>query len=653
MEKNQKNMKISKALLGLCAGLALAIPASVTPGLAAPDIPIMNQIQMESGANYKHNTDSLEFKRDQQYINDDYNRYERRKNAIENPSKENQVIKNYDPNGSLMQAQVEDIDTKGVYVNSVEVSPSEILTKEEIDNIIRPIIGKNVFIGDITSVVNQINQLYASKGFVTAKAFLPEQTVTNGNIYIELVESRVGNITVHENKYTRDKFITDRLPQKKGDLFDIVELEKDILDFNRYNEGVNLTANLKAGEADGTTDIEITAHENFPFHLVGVMDNAGRYTTGNLRGGAMIYADSLFHNRDKLSIGTYFSGGSVSPFFDYNIPVNRKDGRVGFLFSSGLSKIKYGEFKDLDLRSKAYMYSLYYTQPIVRKPGFELKTYAALNYKRARTTMGLLSDFGLDDELGLDQVTSVDVALNMRKDTKYGIWYLNQGVSYAAPIFDNDSNYVKISGGAVRLHDFSHGFIGQMRANYQVIPNNRHIPYIDQFQAGGLATVRGYSEGLMIGKNGFYINNELMFPLLPREITSPRSKEKISFIGKYVKGAVFADFGGVFPSTSEDYYDDNYFMASLGMGLRVQLPGDLTGRLYWGFPLINHSWETDHKIGRFHFELTMEPNFDALLRHRSTAKAVKAEPLPPAEPVNNYDDIRHYDYFNDGGGGSL
>ena len=49
----------------------------------------------------------------------------------------------------------------------------------------------------------------------------------------------------------------------------------------------------------------------------------------------------------------------------------------------------------------------------------------------------------------------------------------------------------------------------------------------------------------------------------------------------------------------------------------------------------------------------MEPNFDALLRNRSTAKAVKAQPMPPAEPVNNYDDIRHYDYFNDGGGGSL
>lgn len=172
----------------------------------------------------------------------------------------------------------------------------------------------------------------------------------------------------------------------------------------------------------------------------------------------------------------------------------------------------------------------------------------------------------------------------MRKDTKYGIWYLNQGVGYAVPILGKESNYIKISGGAVRLHDFSHGVIGQLRSSYQVIPNNKHIPYLDQFQAGGLATVKGYSEGLMIGKNGYYLSGELMFPLLPRTITSPRSGEKVPFIGKYVKGAVFVDHGGIFPSTGEDYYDDNYFMTSIGMGLRVQLPGDLSARLYWGYP---------------------------------------------------------------------
>lgn len=644
MKKNKKSINFIKAILGISALCVIALPASSAPDLGNIN---PNSIIQDVNSNYTHDINSIRDRQYQQELKEDYQRYEQKRDYQNNPSKENQIIKNYNPNSSFMQAQVEDIDTKGVYIDSVEVAPSQILSKEEINKIVQPIVGKNVFMNDIVNVINEINNLYASKGFVTAKAFLPEQTVTNGKIYIELVESKVGNITVNQNRWTKSKYITDRMPQKQNDLFDIVELEKDILDFNRYNEGVNLTANLKAGEEEGTTDIELTAHENFPFHLVGIFDNAGRYSTGSLRGGAMLYADSLFGRRDRMSIGSYFSGGAISPFFDYNIPVNKRDGRIGFLYSSSFAKIRYGDLADLDLKSKSYMYSLYYSQPLIRKQGFELKGYTALNYKRARTSV-------FDDiiQLGTDEVTSIDVALNMRKDTKYGIWYLNQGVGYAVPILGKESNYIKISGGAVRLHDFSHGVIGQLRSSYQVIPNNKHIPYLDQFQAGGLATVRGYSEGLMIGKNGYYLSGELMFPLLPRTITSPRSGEKVPFIGKYVKGAVFVDHGGIFPSTGEDYYDDNYFMTSIGMGLRVQLPGDLSARLYWGYPLINHSWETDHKIGRFHFELTMEPNFDALLRNRSTVARVEEKHVE-AEPVNNYDDIRHYDYFNDGGGGSL
>ena len=332
----------------------------------------------------KHDTDMLRYKRNEKEIKEDYNIYENKRNFTGN---EGQVIKDYNSDSSFMQGQIEDIDTQGVYINSVEVAPSSILSKDEVNNVVKQLVGKNVFISDIQKAIDEINNLYAQKGFVTAKAFLPEQTVQNGHIYIELVESKIGNITVQENRWTKSKYITDRLPQKQGQLFDIVELEKDILDFNRYNEGVRLSANLKAGEENGTTDIEITADEKLPFHLVGIMDNAGRYQTGRLRGGAMIYADSLFGVRDRLSIGSYFAGGAISPFADYNIPVNKKDGRVGFMYSSTFAKIKYGPYEPLDLKSKSYIYSLYYSQPLVRKPGFELKSYAALNYKRARTSL--------------------------------------------------------------------------------------------------------------------------------------------------------------------------------------------------------------------------------------------------------------------------
>ena len=624
-------------------------------------VPVMNEV----GGASVHDSDVMRYDKNRRRGESDYYQYEQKRYGTGGSAVTNSAPPNAIPDA--MKATVDEIGSKGVYINSIEVSPSEILTKEEINSIIGQYVGKNVFMSDIQNAINALNNVYAEKGYVTARAYLPEQTVSNGNIRIELIESKIGDITVVNNKYTTDNYILKRMPQKSGDLFDIVDLEQDVLDFNRYHDGVNLAANLKAGTTPGTTDIELTAQETFPFHLIGMMDNAGRRSTGQLRGGPALVADSLFHHRDQMSIGSYFSKGAISPFFDYSYPINKKDGRIGFSYSSTFAKVKNGPYSWMGLKSNSYIYSLYYDQPLVRKRGFELKSFAALNYKRSRSWSNLGNMFSeaygypIEDPIkDVDQVTSIDLGLNMRKDTKYGIWYLNQNASMALPIFDSDSSYFKYSGGILRLHDFSHGVIGQLRGSYQIIPNSKHIPYLDQFQTGGLATVRGYSEGVMLGKSGYFFSGELMFPLLPRTRTDKDGVTR-NFIGNYIKGAVFADTAGVFPYVGEDIYGGSYFLASIGMGVRVQLPGDLSARLYWGYPLINNAYEQHRHMGRFHFELTLEPDFDALLSKRSTKAQPAPQPAPkqpglaPVEPAgpNNYDDIRHYDYLLDGSATAL
>ncbi len=636
----------------LSAIIMLSAFCMMSPQVKAVPIPeaTLNAIQGQAGRNIKHDTDTWQYENRHRDLNADYDSYKEQQRGTDGKST---VIQGSSvQEDDVIRAKVEELETKGVFVNSVQVAPSEILTGEEIESVVSKYTGRNLFITDIQQMIDDLNNLYAQKGFVTARAFLPEQQVENGAIFVDLLESRIGKVTVKDNKWTKSKYIVDRIPQKENELFDIVKLEADVLDFNRYNEGVNLSANLKAGEVPGTTDIELSAKESFPFHIMGVMDNMGRKSTGSLRGGPMLVADSLFGYRDRMALGSYFSHGAVSPFFDYNIPVNKRDGRVGFGYSSTMATVMEGMYAPLGLKSRAHIFSLYYSQPLKRTPGFELKAYGSLNYKFSRTTMDALRLFGVSDVLRRDEVTSVDVGLNMRKDTARGIWYLSQGLSYAAPLFDNDSNYFKYTGGMLRIHDFSHGVIGQLRANYQVIPNSRDIPYLDQFMAGGLLTVRGYSEGTLIGKNGYFTSAELMFPLLPREITSPRSGEKVPFIGKFIKGAVFFDHAGVFPQARYDAYDGSYFLASTGMGLRVQLPGDLTARLYWGYPLVNNAYEYDKKYGRFHFDLTLEPNIDKLLKNRSVAAKVvpQVQKEVEAEFINNYDDVRHYDYFLDGSG---
>ena len=123
------------------------------------------------------------------------------------------------------------------------------------------------------------------------------------------------------------------------------------------------------------------------------------------------------------------------------------------------------------------------------------------------------------------------------------------------------------------------------------------LTWLEQFQIGGLSTVRGYSEGLLLGKSGYFASAEIITPLpfLPKAIGSDR----LGYIypREMVKGAVFMDNGMIFPYKYGDAIDSGDFLMSWGLGLRVNLSTDVAARFYWGFGL-NNRYETDQKMGQ-------------------------------------------------------
>ena len=83
---------------------------------------------------------------------------------------------------------------------------------------------------------------------------------------------------------------------------------------------------------------------------------------------------------------------------------------------------------------------------------------------------------------------------------------------------------------------------------------------------------------------------------------------------------LFRSHAGIFPykGTGEGSqgYNQHDFLASLGFGLKFTLPKDINIRLSWGFPLMRNNHEEKPKCGRFHFEMNITPDFDALLKMR-------------------------------------
>lgn len=592
MKKQILLILICCSVLQISTFAAPEIPPSVIPGTINP-----------------HDLQNIKYREVEKQVQEDFQNYEKRKKEGKIKPEKQKKIK-----AKVEKAKIEDYATKGVYVNNIEVAPSQILTEQEIKDIIEDYTQTNLTFENLQEIVDKINKLYLEKGFVTARAYLPEQTIENETVKIELLEGKVGDVTIEGNKWTRTSYIDKRLNLKKGELFNIQGLEQNLMIFNRYNDNVELSGTLLPGQSQlGTTDVDVKVREKLPFHITALMDNAGRSTIGKFRGGLMLQDDSLFGFRDRLTIGAYANKYSVTPFADYNIPVNKKDGRIGFNFSSGFSKIGHGPYEMFNIKSRSQNYSLYYTQPLYRKPWTELSSTTSIAYKRSVTSFD-------GEDLFKNEVTTAQTGLSFRYDTKRGIWYLNQNVSYSFPIFDKDSNYLKLDGGILRIHDFGHGFVGTLRGNYQVIPNKRVVPYIDQMVAGGMATVRGYSEGLLIGRSGYILSAEMLFPILPRTIKSKDKTKEYPFLGTFMKGFVFADHAGIFPykGTGEGSqgYNQNDFLMSLGFGFRFNLPKDINLRIAWGFPVMRNSHEEVSKCGRFHIELSLTPDFDALVKLR-------------------------------------
>lgn len=584
------------------------IIASVISQSAVFSAPSVFNVIPQTGTINTHDMDTLKNRIIEDEVTKDFKNYKKHRKEKDKLQQQEQKKEKK----KVIKAKAEEYATKGVYAENIRVSPSQILTQDEIQAILEEYIGTNVTFEQLQGIVKDLNRLYLKKGFVTARAYLPEQTIENGIINIELLEGKFGNVNIYDNKWTKKKYIEDQLDLKKGKIFDIKLVEERILNFNRYNDTVQLTGDLAKGEEIGTTDINIHTHERLPFHLTALMDNAGRSTIGQYRGGLMLQDDSLFGYRDKLTLGAYANKHSVTPFADYNFPVNKKDGRIGFNYSSSFSEIAHGPYKMFNIKSRSHNYSLYFNQPIIRKPWMEFASTTSIGYKQATTRFD-----GWD--LYTDKITYAQTGLNFRYDSKRGIWYLNQSVYYAFPIFQSQSNYLKLEGGLLRIHDFGHGVVGTVRGNYQVIPKNL-VPYIDQFVAGGVATVRGYSEGLLIGRSGYILSGELMFPVLPRTIKSKDKTKEIPFVGSFVKMFGFIDHAYVFPYKGDGpdapCYNSNDVLISMGLGFRFQLPGSVSLRICWGFPLMRNAYEETSKCGRFHFELSLTPDFDALVAMR-------------------------------------
>ncbi len=477
---------------------------------------------------------------------------------------------------------------RNIPVKSFELNESAILSAGEIRAVLAPYEGKTLSLADLFEAVAGLNKLYADKNMPTARALLPPQEIRDGVVKIRLVEARVGAIKVGQVSQVSPEFIQQRLTLVSGELMSVSRLESDLQRFNRLHE-VQLRASVQPGLKTGETDIQLEAAEPKRYQYSLFADNAGRYTVGEERVGLTARVAGLTGRGDSLMFTGTLAEGADSYALAYALPLNPDDLKLDIAYSQGGIKVVDGGFVPLDVSGTSSDFSVGLSQPVLVDAQRLWSLYGRMAVKES------VSKFGGAEQLNMD-LTVLTAGASGEYQSDSSSWNLDVNLNQGLRGLGSESSFTALRANAAWLKRLNLRAQSILRGGLQISPTSL-IPASEQFQLGGGSSVRGYSEGLLSGRNGYLISGELRYALQNPEDYLTRSPNT-----PLLTGFVFLDHGGAFPYRPRPLKDatgDDY-LTGAGVGLLVDWKSRVSGRLAVGWPLRQNAAEAVEREPRLH-----------------------------------------------------
>lgn len=476
-----------------------------------------------------------------------------------------------------------------ISVRRIVTNPSEILSESEIRSVLAPYENRELAMSQLIEAAEAIQRLYAARGRLAARAFVPAQEVADGVVQISLVEARLGEISISNNRSTDADYVRGYLSSQEGELVSVAQLERDLRRFNQLHD-VNLRAALAPGSVFGTTNFELSVDEPARWQPMAFVDNAGREDVGLERIGLSVAVASLMGFRDRLALAVNFSedldqgtkGGSLS----YDFPLNALGTRATLTYDRSNVVVIGGPIEVLNVRGTAWNAGLNVRHPFLVSPRLRIDAFAAYADKKSNT------DF---DDVELFSVATK--TLSFGADFQ---WRHDRGASAMRHQITTDwtgiggnGDFVRYNGDFTNTSVYAGNIATTVRARVQ-LGSEALLPSTEQFQIGGIATVRGYDEGLLIGDDGYFLSAEASMPINEENSRS--------------RAFVFLDHGAAYAfKGNNEGRDRNDYLTSIGAGLNFSLTKSISGRLSVGFPLKSRTDVDGRDSPRLHFFIQSAP----------------------------------------------
>jgi hemolysin activation/secretion protein len=501
-----------------------------------------------------------------------------------------------------------------IVVTNFEFTGNTVFSAEELSEIkilgtektIGSVENESYSFGQLLQIASQVADFYAQKGYRTSGAVIsiPQETQQQkkGIVTIQIIEGKLEAIQVREIDSTMrrrlDSYVEARLGAEVGEPLNVDRtLESlQLLQLDPVIESIS--ARLAAGSQQGSSVLEVDYLEADTFNAFINLNNARSPNVGSFQREVGINTTNLTGFADSLRLSYINTDGSDALNLGYEVPVTNTNGTLRFDFLLNDNRVIEPPLDDInedgnepDITSEFSSYELTYRQPIIRSIEEQTFREFAIGFSASfRDNQVLLFDeFPLSlsaDEEGRTKVfalrfsqdytqQSAEEVFALRSQFSVGIGgVLGSTVKADVPGVEEipDSRFFawRGQGQYVRLLDTDMVFV--LQSNIQIA--DRGLVPIEQFALGGMGSVMGYRQNLVLTDNGFFAGAEVRLPVL-----------RVPEWQAVLQVVPFINYG-IGWNTNIDTPDPND-LASVGLGLLWRQGDDLNIRLDWGIPLMD------------------------------------------------------------------
>lgn len=485
----------------------------------------------------------------------------------------------------------------------------------------------------IQGLTQYILSVYQARHYAGIYVFVPEETVREGKelvdgiLLVRVLEAPISEVSIKfydiernevEKGYLRRSAVEKWSPVKTGKVVNQKKLDY-LVNLLNLNPDRHVSAVVSRGAEPNTLAIEYDIYETNPWHYFIQTDNSG---TDDRKWAPRVglINTSLFGIDDRfIAVGQAMPDSTIdenySLYGSYDFPVMGPRLRLNL----------YGAYSEFDITPEAGVFdflgrgSLYggiLRYNALQKKGWFFDVTGSVSHEESKITPSLFPEFFESDvEINLWSV-GIDVhrSDDMSKTSLIFNMAMSMGGSSQSSFWDSDTetgarrnaerDFTIYTTSANHSRYLDQNKVQQLRGTVRwIVPSERLVP-AKMTSFGGMYSVRGYEEYEIVADGGILASIQYEFDLVRHSMTVEQRETEAYPWFKKLAPVVFVDYGLAQIKDAVAGEDSEQSLCSAGPGFIAELKNNLSGAVYYGFPL-EETNETDSGEGRLNLSFML------------------------------------------------